>query len=78
LAAVEDLNGNGLVPDGSGDENGDGLTDLEEACDIGTDPCNPDTDGDGVNDDVDQCPLEGPPDTGAGETLGADGCIILP
>ena len=50
LAAVKDLDGGGLVADGSGDEDGDGLTDLEEVADVGTDPCNPDTDGDGLND----------------------------
>jgi hypothetical protein len=37
-----------------------------------------DADGDGVQDLEDACPLEGPPDTGAGETLDGDGCIILP
>ena len=39
LAAVKDLDGGGLVLDGSGDEDGDGFTDLEEACVLGTDPC---------------------------------------
>ena len=73
LVAVEDLNGGGIVEDGSGDEDGDGLTDADEAFNIGTDPCNPDTDGDGVPDNLDQCPLEGPP--GAGET-NVDGCNI--
>jgi hypothetical protein len=59
LAAVEDVNGDGIiVRDGSGDEDGDGLTDLEEACEIGTDPCNPDTDGDGVEDYEDCAPLD--------------------
>lgn len=73
LVAVEDLNGGGLVGDGSGDEDGDGLTDADEAFNVGTDPCNPDTDGDGVPDNLDQCPLEGPP--GAGET-NVGGCNI--
>jgi len=46
LAAVADCNGDGVIAgDGSGDEDGDGLTDFEEACVIGTNPCNPDTDG---------------------------------
>ena len=45
LAAVEDLDGGGIVGNGSGDEDGDGLTDLEEACELGTDPCEPDGDG---------------------------------
>ncbi|MCK4793663.1 MAG: hypothetical protein KAV87_58585, partial [Desulfobacteraceae bacterium] len=59
LAAVWDFNGDGVIArDGSGDEDGDGLSDLEEACELGTDPCNPDTDGDGVTDDVDPDPLD--------------------
>jgi len=58
LAAVEDVNGDGVIyRDGSGDEDGDGLTDLQEACEIRTNPCNPDTDGDLVTDDLDNCPL---------------------
>jgi hypothetical protein len=48
LAAVRDLNGDGkFAPDGSGDEDGDGLTDLEEACVFNTNPCIADTDMDG-------------------------------
>ena len=39
LAAVEDLDGGGVVPDGSGDEDGDGRTDIEEVRDFGSDPC---------------------------------------
>ena len=39
LAAVEDLNGGGLVLDGTGDEDGDGFSDFQEACIDGTDPC---------------------------------------
>jgi hypothetical protein len=58
LAAVSDLDGGGLIPDGSGDEDADGLTDLAEACEVGTDPCIADTDGDGVPDGDDACPLE--------------------
>ncbi len=50
LVAVEDLDGGGIVGDGSGDEDGDGLTDADEALNVGTDPCNPDTDGDGLSD----------------------------
>ena len=58
LAAIEDVNGDGVINrDGSGDEDGDGLTDLQEACEIRTNPCNPDTDGDLVPDDLDNCPL---------------------
>ncbi len=59
LVAVKDLNGGGLVGDGSGDEDGDGLTDADEAFNIGTDPCLRDTDDDGVDDGVDECPLQG-------------------
>lgn len=59
LAAVGDINGDGvIVRDGSGDEDGDGLSDLDEVMVTGTDPCNPDTDGDGVTDDVDPDPLD--------------------
>ncbi len=76
LAAVEDLNGSGLVRDGSGDEDADGLTDLEEVSgDVVTDPCLADTDGDGVNDNLDQCPLRGLEETGA---VNLGGCPITP
>ena len=58
IAAVEDVNGDGIImPDGSGDEDGDGLSDLHEACEIGTDACNADTDGDGEPDGQDADPL---------------------
>jgi len=57
LVAVEDLNGGGIVGDGTGDEDLDGLPDAEEAFFLGTDPCLADTDGDGVNDGVDPAPL---------------------
>jgi hypothetical protein len=50
LVAVKDLDGNGIVGDGSGDEDGDGLTDADEVLVYGTDPCNADTDGDGLSD----------------------------
>jgi len=69
LAAVSDLNGGGIVRDGSGDEDADGLTDLAEACEVGTDPCVDDTDGDGVLDGADACPLEA-----AVIDIGGDGC----
>jgi hypothetical protein len=40
LAAVEDVDEDGiLVRDGTGDEDGDGYTDWQEACQIQTDPC---------------------------------------
>ena len=59
LAAVDDFNGDGvIVRDGSGDEDGDGVTDFAEACLLGTDPCNSDTDGDGVPDGNDPDPLD--------------------
>jgi hypothetical protein len=48
LAAVRDLNEDGkFAADGSGDEDGDGLTDLKEACVFNTNPCIADTDMDG-------------------------------
>ena len=37
-----------------------------------------DDSGDGFDDDVDQCPVEGLPDVGAGEILDGDGCIVFP
>jgi hypothetical protein len=76
LAAVEDVNGDGMFTwDGSGDEDADGLSDLDEACSVGTDPCLDDTDGDGVLDGDDECPLEGPADPSLGEILEDNGCI---
>lgn len=58
LAAIEDVNGDGHIGrDGTGDEDGDGLTDFQEINDIGTDPCLTDTDGDGVPDGSDADPL---------------------
>jgi hypothetical protein len=76
LAAVDDVNGDGTFTwDGTGDEDGDTLPDYLEACEFGTDPCLADTDGDGVRDDVDDCPLEGPPDPELGEILDPNGCI---
>jgi hypothetical protein len=50
LVAVKDLDGGGVVPDGTGDEDGDGLSDADEVFVHGTDPCLADTDGDGIND----------------------------
>jgi len=73
IAAIPD-DGN-LDYTGAGDYDQDGAEDWAEACDIGTDPCNPDTDGDGVLDGDDECPLEGPADPGAGEILDPNGCI---
>src|SRR4030095_10239022 len=58
LAAVKDLNKDGKVAaDGSGDEDGDSLSDYTESCVLGTDPCKKDTDGDGYSDHVDKYPL---------------------
>lgn len=72
LAAVEDLDGGGLVGGGRGDEDGDGLSDGHEVFTVGTDPCNPDSDGDGVIDGDDICPTEG--DLGNG--VDSIGCPI--
>lgn len=57
VAAVADINGGGLIRDGSGDEDGDTLSDLDEACTLGTNPCNADTDGDGIPDNLDEDPF---------------------
>lgn len=65
LAAVDDVNGDGAFSwDGSGDEDGDGFTDHDEACFWGNDPCvfTPDRDGDGVPDPNDNCPDTPNPD----------------
>jgi len=59
LAAVDDVNGDGTFAwDGTGDEDGDGISDIDEACgECRTDPCLPsDADGDGVADPCDNCP----------------------
>jgi hypothetical protein len=58
VAAVADLDDEeGIVPDGTGDEDEDGFSDYDEACHWGTDPCvyTPDTDEDGVPDPNDNC-----------------------
>lgn len=42
LAALEDVDGDGvIIRDGTGDEDGDGLSDVHEACELFSDPCNP-------------------------------------
>ena len=50
IVALNDLNGGGIVADGTGDEDDDGLTDIDEARIYGTNPCDADSDGDGVDD----------------------------
>jgi hypothetical protein len=58
LAAVADVDSDGVIArDGSGDEDGDGLLDLVEACEKGTNPCSRDSDTDGVLDGEDNCPF---------------------
>ncbi|OFW00097.1 MAG: hypothetical protein A3F68_01485 [Acidobacteria bacterium RIFCSPLOWO2_12_FULL_54_10] len=62
LAAVKDLNDGGLVPDGTGDEDNDGLTDWAEACTLDSNPCLfNDADADGVGDGDDNCPTTANP-----------------
>ena len=46
-----------FTPD-TNDSDGDGLTNYQEIMVYGTDPNNPDTDGDGVKDGVDAFPLD--------------------
>ncbi|MFC1688213.1 hypothetical protein ACFL07_00960 [Pseudomonadota bacterium] len=75
IAAVEDFEPEGIDYSGNGDEDGDTLLDYEEACELGTDPCDTDSDDDGVDDGFDNCPLEGPADPELGEILDPDGCI---
>jgi len=58
LAAVDDVNGDEKIDfGGGGDEDGDGFTDLAEACFWDNDPCSytPDSDGDLVPDPNDNC-----------------------
>jgi hypothetical protein len=58
LAAVGDFDEDGVIYyDGTGDEDGDFLLDFQESCEIGTCPCNPDTDLDGFSDSEDPEPL---------------------
>ncbi|MDE0594899.1 MAG: hypothetical protein OSB65_06610, partial [Roseibacillus sp.] len=69
---------------GTGDFDGDGVSDLQEIAD-GTDPTNPDTDGDGLGDGVENTNGTDPtnPDTdgdgltdGAEDTLGTDPLVV--
>ena len=75
---IEDANHNGAVEMGEGDPNDasdddaddDGLTAIEEGY-LGTDPNNPDTDGDGIN-DGDEVGNDGSVDEGDTNPLDAD------
>ncbi len=58
VAAVRDANGDGVLDyTGNGDEDGDGLTDYFETCILGSDPCDADSDNDGLVDGDDADPL---------------------
>ena len=52
LAAVMDLNGGGIVGDGTGDEDGDGYTDADEVFNLESSPC------DCTDPDAEGCPPE--------------------
>jgi hypothetical protein len=73
LVAVEDVdNSGGVGADGTGDEDGDTLSDADEVLIHGTSPCSDDTDGDGLTDDYEVaiigCPDPLNPDSD-GDTL---------
>ena len=76
LAAVDDPDGTSTGPgatrSATADHDTDTLASFAEACTNvpRSDPCLPDTDGDGVNDNVDNCPLI--PNPGAGQTADGD------
>ena len=82
LAAVFDVDGSGgIVYDGTGDEDGDGISDYEEACgSCQSDPCLPsDRDGDGVADECDNCPDTFNPDQADSDGDGiGDACDTCP
>jgi hypothetical protein len=67
-----DFDGDDIGDDCDLDGDNDGLSNTEED-NIGTDPLNPDTDGDGLTDDVDTDPLNGDVD-GDGALDGFDNC----
>ena len=52
-----DTDGDGIPDSQDTDDDNDGLTDVQEQT-LGTDPLNPDTDGDGKGDASDNCPLD--------------------
>ena len=59
VGVVKDKNGDDTINyNGTGDEDGDTLSDWFECCVLGTDPCDDDTDGDKVDDNVDADPLD--------------------
>ena len=59
VVALTDHNRDGVIDySGNGDEDGDTLTDWFEACVLGTDPCDRDTDHDRVPDAEDPDPLD--------------------
>ena len=73
LVAVKDLDGGGVNPDGTGDEDGDTLTDADEVLIHGTSPCDADSDGDGCDDNLDTDPVNPGPDVdGDGAIAGCD------
>lgn len=62
--AWEILHFGDLLEDGYGDLDGDGLTNAQEFA-IGTNPTDPDTDGDGISDGIDSYPLTVETDLGS-------------
>lgn len=82
LAAVDDIDESGdFTWDGSGDEDEDGFTDLEEACFWLNDPCvfNDDEDDDGIPDTNDNCVDMPNPDQADGDEDGVgDACDNCP
>lgn len=72
---IPTINGSGTsTPQGPADRDNDGLTDDEEAL-FGTDPDNPDTDGDGIIDGRDLAPLFGAAAYGPFETTYPTGTV---
>ena len=74
-----DADGDGIGNNADTDDDGDGLSDLQEA-DLGTDSLNTDTDGDGINDFTDAFPLnmsESTDTDGDGVGDNTDNCISI-